>query len=118
MTALTCPDCDEGIAFAFMDTAGVGAWKRGEGHNAAPDTTHYVCFGCLQAWKQRLGGPLTHDTIGDLAFFTCRRSDCGAPLAITRESTTPTEVELACPKGHRYAVQSGDGDGLILAELA
>jgi hypothetical protein len=99
-----------------MDTAGVGAWKRGDGFNATPDTTHYVCFACLQAWKQRLDGPLTHDVVGDLAFFSCRRDDCGAPLSIARESPTPTGVELACPHGHRYAVRAGDAGGLVLAE--
>lgn len=116
--ARSCPDCDEPLAFTFMDTAGVGAWKRGEGFNATPDTTHYVCFACAKTWKQRLDGPLTPDIVGDLAFFSCRQPGCGLPLAIVRESAVPTEVELACTAGHAYAVCLTDDGGLTLADRA
>jgi hypothetical protein len=112
-----CPDCDEPLAFAFYDTAGVGAWKRGEGFNTTPDSAHYVCFPCTKCWKQRLSGPLTPDVVGDLAFFSCRRTECGEPLAVTREAHAPTEIELTCPKGHGYRVVA-DGEGLTLAERA
>ena len=76
-----CPDCDDPLVFAFMDTAGVGAWKRGDGFNTTADTAHYICFSCAKAWKQRLSGPLTPDVLGDLAFFTCKQPDCGATLS-------------------------------------
>jgi hypothetical protein len=112
--ALTCPDCDEPLAYAFHDTSGVGAQKRGDGYNTTPDTAHYICFPCTKAWKQRLNGPLTPDIVGDLAFFSCRNAECGARLTISRESATPTEIELECGEGHRYKVRSGDGDGLML----
>ena len=112
----TCPDCDEPLPFAFSDTAGVGAWKRGDGFNTTPDTAHYVCFPCAKAWKQRLSGPLTPDIVGDLAFFTCRQADCGERLTVTKESLVPTAVELACPRGHVYAVVATDEPGLTLAE--
>jgi hypothetical protein len=112
----TCPDCDEPLPFAFSDTAGVGAWKRGDGFNTTPDTAHYVCFPCAKAWKQRLSGPLTPDIVGDLAFFTCRVSTCGERLAVTRESRVPTEVELACPHAHAYMVVATEERGLILAD--
>jgi hypothetical protein len=117
MPAATCPDCDDPTPFAFMDTSGVGAWKLGDGFNTTPDTAHYVCFACAKAWKQRLSGPLTPDIVGDLAFFTCRRSGCDQALAVTRESAVPTDIELACPQGHRHAVKPGDGDGLVLVEV-
>jgi hypothetical protein len=109
-----CPDCDEPIAFAFWDTGGVGAWKRGDGFNTTPDTAHYVCFPCGKAWKRRLDGPLTPDVLGDLAFFSCREQDCGARIDVTRESPTPTEIELACQNGHRFKVATGPDGGLVL----
>jgi hypothetical protein len=112
----TCPDCDDPLAFAFRDTSGVGAHKRGDNFNTTPDTDHYICFGCPQAWKQRLSGPLTPDIVGDLAFFTCRQADCGARLAVTRESANPVEIELACARGHGYRVREGEGGGLVLAD--
>lgn len=112
----TCPDCDEPLAYAFHDTAGVGAWKQGEGVNTTPDTAHYLCFPCAKAWKQRLDGPLTPDILGDLAFFVCRRDDCGERLLITRESTVPTENELTCPHGHRFLVVDDGSGGLTLGD--
>ncbi|MEO8070210.1 MAG: hypothetical protein ABI652_02325 [Acidobacteriota bacterium] len=114
--ARTCPDCDEPIPFTFWDTAGVGAWKLGDGFPTTPDTRHFVCFPCGKAWKQRLSGPLTQDIIGEIAFFSCRAPACGAALVVTRESETPTEVELACGQGHHYVVRATDDGGLILAE--
>src|SRR6185295_10480656 len=110
----TCPDCDEPVPFAFYDTSGVGAWKRGDGFNTTPDSAHYVCFPCGKAWKQRADGPLTPDIVGDLAFFSCRVANCGATLTVIRESAAPTEIELACSKGHAYAVGSTEDGGLIL----
>jgi hypothetical protein len=109
-----CPDCDEPLAFAFSETSGLGGWKRGDGFNTTPDTAHYLCFPCRKAWKQRLTGPLTPDVVGDLAFFSCRRPECGATLDVTRESMTPTEIELTCRSGHRYAVRLTDEGGLTL----
>ncbi len=117
-TTFTCPDCDDPLSFAFTDTSGVGAHKRGDAFNTTPDTAHYVCFACGRAWKQRLSGPLTPDAVGDLAFFSCRQADCGEPLAVTHASDVPLEVELACPKGHRYGVAPGEGGGLRLADRA
>jgi hypothetical protein len=109
----TCPDCDEPVVYAFHDTSGVGAWKRGDGFNTTPDTAHYICFLCAKAWKQRLDGPLTPDIVGDLAFFSCQNTDCGAKLAITHESDVPTDIQLACAAGHRYRVETtGEGLGL------
>ena len=112
-----CPDCDDPLVFAFMDTAGVGAWKRGDGFNTTADTAHYICFSCAKAWKQRLSGPLTPDVLGDLAFFTCKQPDCGATLVVTHHAPTPIEIELACPAGHRYGVRASDDGGLTLAEV-
>jgi hypothetical protein len=112
----TCPDCDETVAFTFMDTSGVGAQKRGDGYNTTPDTAHYICFPFRKTWKQRAGGPLTPDIVGEIAFFSCRQDGCGAPLAVSRESAIPTEIELACGNGHRYGVvATGDG-GLRLGD--
>jgi hypothetical protein len=111
-----CPTCGAPLAFTFIDTAGVGAWKRGDGYNTTPDTRHYACFARGGAWKRRLDGPLTPDVVGQLAFFTCRQQDCGAVLSVIRESIEPVEVELACPHGHRYRVQEGDDGGLMLAD--
>jgi len=111
---LNCPDCDDPLVFAFMDTAGVGAWKRGDGFNTTPDTYHYICFACAKAWKQRLDGPLTPDVLGDIAFFTCKQPDCGAALTVTRLSSTPTEIELTCSNGHRYGVATSDDNWLTL----
>lgn len=113
---MTCPECDEPVAYAFHDTAGVGAQKQGDGYNTTPDTAHYLCFLCLKSWKQRLDGPLRPDIVGDLAFFSCRVIECGAKLEITRESDVPSEIEMACSKGHRYRVQT-DGEGLVLGEV-
>lgn len=110
-----CPDCDDPLTFGFVSTSGVGAHKRGDNFNTTPDTTHYICFPCGHAWKQRLSGPLTPDVVGDLAFFTCRDHACGAAMAVTRESATPAGVELTCAQGHRYAVTALD-DGLTLTK--
>jgi len=115
--ARTCPDCDEPVPFTFHDTAGVGAWKQGDGFNTTPDTAHYVCFPCGKAWKQRLSGPLTPDIVGDLAFFSCRLPECGAKLTVTRESAVPTGIELTCAAGHVYAVRATGEGGLILEAL-
>lgn len=109
---LTCPDCDEPLAFTFLDTSGVGAHKRGDNFNTTPDTRHYVCFPCAKAWKQRLDGPLTPDIVGDLAFFTCGASDCGRRLDVVHDEGTPAGVELRCPGGHRFVVRSDEADGL------
>lgn len=116
MPPTPCPDCDEMMPFTFMDTAGVGAWKLGDGFNTTPDTAHYVCFPCGKTWKQRLDGPLTPDMVGDIAFFSCAQPECGATLTVTQESATPTEIELACAQGHRYAVRPTDEGGLTLAK--
>jgi hypothetical protein len=112
--AHACPDCDEPMAFTFLETSGLGAWTRGEGYNTTPDTAHYVCFFCAKAWKQRLDGPLTTDIVGDLAFFSCGQPDCGARLQVSAESAVPTEVELTCLFGHRYGVSMTDNGGLQL----
>jgi len=112
-----CPDCDEPLVFAFCDTAGVGAWKQGEGFNTTMDTSHYLCFPCAKAWKRRLDGPFTPDIVGDLAFFSCRLADCGAPLTVTRASARTTEIELTCGHGHRFGVRAPDYGGLELFEM-
>jgi hypothetical protein len=114
--ARTCPDCDDPVAFTFMDTAGVGAQKRGDGYNTTPDTAHYICFPCRKTWKQRASGPLTPDIVGEIAFFSCRRDGCGASLAVTHGSDVPTGVELACSHGHRYGVAANDDGGLRLSD--
>ena len=116
-TVPECPDCGDPLIYTFTDTAGVGAWKQGDGFNTTPDTLHYVCFSCAKCWKQRLSGPLTPDIVGDIAFFTCRESECGGRLRVTRESAEPTEVELTCEKGHRYGVRALDAGGLTLASV-
>src|SRR5678816_4336673 len=41
MGMLECPDCGDPLAYTFTDTAGVGAWKLGDGFNTTPDTRHY-----------------------------------------------------------------------------
>jgi hypothetical protein len=111
---ISCPDCDEPLAFTFFDTSGVGAHKRGDNFNTTPDTAHYVCFLCEKAWKQRLSGPLTPDVVGDLAFFCCRVTDCGGRLAVIEPSETFTEIVLACASGHRHTVNAGDDGGLVV----
>lgn len=111
-----CPDCDEPLALTFRSTGGLSGQKRGDSYNTSPDTTHYVCFPCAKAWKQRLDGPFTPDVVGELTFFTCRDLTCGAAMTVTRESATPTDVEMTCAQGHRYAV-AADGDGLTLKSI-
>ena len=111
---LTCPDCDEPVAFSFGSTSGVGAHKRGDAFNTTPDTTHYVCFPCGRAWKQRLGGRLTPDVVGELTFFTCRDHTCGAAMTVTDLAPTAAGTELTCAHGHRFIVVADD-DGLTLA---
>jgi hypothetical protein len=113
----SCPDCDDEMPFAFMDTSGVGAWKLGDGFNTTPDTAHYVCFPCAKTWKQRLNGPLTPDIVGDLAFFSCGHLACGAMLVVTTESSIATNVELTCVNQHRYAVRGSDDGGLVLERI-
>ena len=110
---LTCPDCDEPVVYAFHDTSGISGQKQGAHYNTTPDSAHYICFACAKAWKQRASGPLTPDIVGDLAFFSCKNLACGAKLTVTHESTTPTEIELACGQGHRYRV-AATSDGLEL----
>lgn len=118
MSPHECPTCGDPLAYTFTDTAGLGGWKTGDGYNTTPDTTHYVCFACASAWKQRLSGPLTPDMIGDIAFFTCRDVECGSRLTVTRESFEVTEVELTCSKGHRYGVRRADAGELTLVAMA
>lgn len=100
-----------------MDTAGLGGWKRGDGFNTVPDTSHFVCFSCAKCWKQRQDGPLTPDMIGDIAFFTCRLNECGAAMTVTKGSTVPTEIELTCGKGHAFRIANTDEGGLVVASL-
>ena len=109
-----CPDCDDPIPYTFTDTAGVGAWKLGDGFNTTPDTLHYVCLPCGKAWKQRLDGPLTPDIIGNLAFFSCRHPDCGATLGVSGEPATPAGAQLLCTNGHRFVVVETEDGGLTL----
>lgn len=112
-----CPDCGEPVAYAFTDTSGVGAWKRGEGYNTTPDSRHYVCFPCEKAWKQRLAGRLTPDVVGDMTFFSCRGAGCGERLHVTRESAEPTDIELVCGRGHRHAVRrSPEGELTVIVD--
>ena len=110
-----CPDCGDPLVFAFIDTAGVGATKRGDHYNTTPDTVHYACFPCAKAWKQRLTGPLTPDIVGELALFTCKHHDCGRPLTMTTEGATPSAVELGCASGHLFKVRQ-DEHGVTIAE--
>ena len=113
-SVLECPDCGDPLAYTFTDTAGVGAWKLGDGYNTTPDTRHYICLPCAKAWKQRLSGPFTPDIVGDLAFFTCRTTDCGGRLAVIGASSDARTIELACGNGHRHAIQASDDGGLIV----
>jgi len=110
-----CSDCGDPLVFAFIDTAGVGATKRGDHYNTTPDTTHYACFPCGKAWKQRLNGPLTPDIVGELALFTCKHADCGRPLTMTNDATEPSAVRLGCASGHECAVRQ-DEHGLTIAD--
>jgi hypothetical protein len=112
-----CPDCGDPVVYAFTDTSGVGAWKRGEGYNTTPDSRHYLCFPCEKAWKQRLDGPLTPDIVGDMAFFSCRDRDCSGRLTVINAALEPTAVELDCGRGHRYAVRRSETGELTLASL-
>jgi hypothetical protein len=114
--ALTCPDCDEPLTFAYRDTSGVGAHKRGDQFNTTPDTDHYLCFDCPKAWKQRLGGPLTPDVVGDLAFFTCRRAECGRRLDVASRTASGAGTELLCEGGHRYVVRQAEGGELMVGD--
>jgi hypothetical protein len=111
-----CPDCDEPLAFAFGSTSGVGAHKRGDHFNTTPDTSHYVCFPCGRAWKQRLAGPLTPDVVGELTIFTCRDHSCGAAMKVTTESATAAGTGLTCEAGHRHVVTEGD-EGLVVERV-
>jgi hypothetical protein len=109
-----CPDCDEPLVFAFRDTSGVGAHKRGDSFNTTPDTDHYLCFACPKAWKQRVGGPLTPDIVGDLAFFTCRQDECGRRLEVIASSAEGAGTRLSCAAGHAFVVASADDRGLTV----
>lgn len=111
-----CPDCGDVLVFAFLDTAGVGAHKRGDSFNTTPDTTHYACLACAKAWKQRLTGPLTPDIVGELALFTCTHQDCGRPLTNATDATEPSAVELACTSGHRFRIRQ-DEHGLSVVAV-
>ena len=110
----SCPDCGDPLAFTFRSTSGVGAHKRGDNYNTTPDTSHYACFGCAKAWKQRLEGPLTPDLIGELTFFTCPDHSCGSQMSATELSDDVADVRLACSRGHAYRVVASD-EGLTLA---
>jgi hypothetical protein len=115
-----CPDCGDALVFAFIDTAGVGAHKRGDSFNTTPDTTHYACLSCAKAWKQRLTGPLTPDIVGELALFTCKHQDCGRPLTNANEmneATEPSAVELSCPSGHRFRIQQDEHGLSVVAAI-
>ena len=112
-----CPDCDDPLVFAFQETSGLGAWKLGDGFNTTPDTDHYICFACAKAWKQRLSGPLTQDVVGDLAFFSCRHTDCGRSLTRRGDALPPDDVVLACTAGHIYVVQGSTDGGLVLVNF-
>lgn len=115
---LSCPDCDEPLAFTYRDTSGVGAHKRGDHYNTTPDTDHYICFPPVRRpGSSDSTGPLTPDVVGDLAFFTCRVADCGERLGVTHESTTPADVRLTCPRGHQHEVAAGDGGGLVVVSV-
>jgi hypothetical protein len=113
-----CPDCDEPLVFAFRDTSGTGAHKRGDAFNTVPDTDHYVCFVCLKAWKQRLDGRLTPDLVGDLAFFACRVEDCGRRLEPAGKQIADAAVErpfeLQCAHGHRFELRRSQDGSLVL----
>lgn len=114
MADQTCPDCDEPLFYTFTTTAGLGAWKRGDGSNTTPDTDHYVCFPCHKTWQQRLDGPLTPDVVGDIVFFSCRENDCGAQMFVTRESDIATEIELTCANGHVFRIEANEDGGLVV----
>jgi hypothetical protein len=113
-----CPDCEDPLVFAFIDTSGVGAHKRGDHFNTTPDTVHYLCFSCAKAWKQRLTGRLTPDVVGDLAFFTCRHQGCGRSMTVTHEAATVTEIQLGCTAGHTFAVRAASDGSLSLEQNA
>ncbi len=108
-----CPDCEDPLVFAFLDTSGVGAHKRGDRFNTTPDTRHYVCWSCAKAWKQRLDGPPRPDVVGDLALLTCREPECGRPLTLGHGSAPPSPVALVCASGHQHVVRALD-DGLTV----
>ena len=112
--ARTCPDCDDPLTFAYTDTSGQGAHKRGDHFNTTPDTRHYLCFPCEKAWKQRLDGPLTPDVVGDLAFFSCRDPACGGRLHVTDVSNHAGVIELVCAHGHRHVVTADASGHLTL----
>ncbi|MCC7009716.1 MAG: hypothetical protein IT184_12975 [Acidobacteria bacterium] len=104
-----CPDCDDPLTFAYEDTSGQGAHKRGDHFNTTPYTRHYLCFPCEKAWKQRLEGPFTPDVVADLAFFSCREGGCGARLHVSAISNDEGAIELTCPHGHRHVVLRANG---------
>lgn len=114
----SCPDCDEPLTFAFRDTSGTGAHKRGDSFNTVPDTDHYVCLLCLKAWKQRLDGRLTPDVVGDLALFSCRVADCSRRLELAEkqngENPVGAVLELQCTAGHRFEIRRSDDGSLVL----
>jgi hypothetical protein len=109
---MSCPDCGDPMVFAFRDTSGVGAHKRGDSFNTTPDTDHFLCFPCTKAWKRRLSGPLTPDVVGELAFFSCRVDECGRPLTVMSEGVSPEAVELGCAEAHMHHVVSTVEGGL------
>lgn len=113
----TCPDCDDPLTFAYTDTSGQGAHKRGDHFNTTPDTRHYLCFPCEKAWKQRLDGPITPDIVGDVAFFSCRAPGCGERLHVGDVSNETGAVELGCARRHRYAVAADEFGDLTLRAL-
>lgn len=112
-----CPDCDDPLVFAYRDTSGVGAHKRGDNFNTTPDTDHFLCLLCTKAWKRRLDGPLTPDVVGDLAFFTCRNVECGRPMEVVALVDAGPGTELACASGHRVVIRAAD-DGSLMVEDA
>ena len=113
---MTCPDCDEPLVLTFQIRAALAPTSAATTSTPRPTPITSCALHAGRPGSSGCRAPVTPDVVGDLAFFVCRRADCGGRLVITHESLVPTDIELTCPRGHGYIVVAADGGGLMLQD--